>query len=120
MNSEPIKKTICFDFDGTICDTDETQPVPGRYYTSTPKARIVDIVKRFYNKGYTVVIDTARGSSATGLTKYYKRWKLKKLTQTQLKRWGVPYHKLRVGTKIAADLYIDDKSLPVSIFEKGN
>lgn len=117
MNSEPIKRTICFDLDGTICDTDEITPVPGRYYTCKPKPRIVEMVKRFYNKGYIVIVETARGSSATGLTKYYKRWKLKKLTQDQLKRWGVPYHKLRVGTKIAADLYIDDKSLPVSIFE---
>lgn len=117
MNSELIKKTICFDFDGTICDTDETIPVPDRYYTSEPKPRIIEMVKRFYNKGYTVIIDTARGSTASGWTKYYKRWKLKQLTQDQLKRWGVPYHKLRVGTKIAADLYIDDKSLPVSIFE---
>ena len=31
------------------------------------------------------------------------------LTEKQLESWGVKYHKIRAGTKFAADLYIDDK-----------
>ena len=109
---------MCFDLDGTLCDTDETQPVPVRYYTAKVKPHMVDVIKKFYSRGHTVIIETARGSKCTGVTKYYKRWKLKLLTQQQLKRWDIPYHQLRVGTKIAADLYIDDKGLSVSIFEQ--
>lgn len=118
MNSVRTNKiTICFDLDGTICETDELQPIPQRYYTATLKTNMLDVVKSFYSKGHTVIIETARGSGATGLTKYYKRWKLKQITMKQLKRWGVPYHQLRVGTKIAADIYIDDRCLPVKAFE---
>lgn len=117
MNSEPIK-TICFDLDGTICHTDETLPIPERYYKSTIKPHMRDVVNRFYKRGYNIIIDTARTSSATGLTKYMYRWKIKRLTQRQLHEWSVPYHELRVGTKPAADIYIDDKSVPVHFFEK--
>ena len=119
MNSEQNNKmTVCFDLDGTICTTDETQPIPQRYYTAEVKKHMVDVVSSFYEKGHTVVIETARGSSATGLTKYYKRWKIQQQTVKQLKRWGVPYHQLRVGIKIAADIYIDDRCLPVTAFEQ--
>lgn len=76
------------------------------------------VVKRFYNKGHRVIIDTARTSSAKGLTKYMYRCKIKKLTRKQLETWGIPYHELRVGIKPPADIYIDDKSVPAYVFEK--
>jgi hypothetical protein len=77
-----------------------------------------DVVTRFYDRGYNIIIDTARASSAKGWTKYMYRWKIKRLTQRQLHEWSVPYHELRVGIKPAADIYIDDKSVPVQVFEK--
>lgn len=117
MNSEQ-SKTICFDLDGTICSTDETLPIPERYYKSIVKPHMRTVVKRFYKKGHKIIIDTARTSSATGLTKYWYRCKIKKLTRQQLNSWDVPYHELRVGTKPAADIYIDDKSVPAYVFEK--
>jgi histidinol phosphatase-like enzyme len=109
---------ICFDLDGTICDTDDNLPVPEKYYRCNIKPVMRDVVKRFYDKGHTVIIDTARGSSATGLTKYYTRWKLKRHTRSQLKQWNVPFHQLRVGIKTPADMYIDDRALTPHIFEK--
>ena len=30
-------------------------------------------------------------------------------TQSQLDEWGLKYHELRTGSKISADIYIDDK-----------
>ena len=55
-------------------------------------------------------MDTARGS----VTKidYYD------LTNIQLKEWGVKYHELHVGKKIAADKYIDDKGINANEFFK--
>jgi len=109
---------LCFDLDGTLCEVDETLPVPDRYYHATIKPIMRQVVKSFHNKGHTIIIDTARASSARGLNKYYIRWKLKRLTKSQLKRWDIPYHTLRVGVKFPASIYIDDRSLPPSIFER--
>jgi uncharacterized HAD superfamily protein len=118
MKSVPDRLTFCFDLDGTICDTDESLPIPDRYYQCKPKQRMVDVITRYHNRGHRVIIETARTSSFTGLMKYINRWKIKRLTARQLEQWKVPYDMLRVGVKIPADLYIDDKALPVTIFEK--
>lgn len=109
---------LCFDLDGTLCEVDESIPHPERYYKATVKPVMRQVVHSFYNKGHTVIIDTARGSSARGLTKYYTRWKLKQLTKSQLKQWDIPYHTLRVGVKFPAELYIDDRGIPPSMFER--
>ena len=109
---------ICFDLDGTICETDDNLPVPYKYYRCKVKPVMRDVVKRFYDKGHTVIIDTARGSSARGLNKYLVRWRLTRHTRAQLKQWDVPYHQLRLGIKTPADIYVDDRSLTPYLFEK--
>jgi len=109
--------TVCFDLDGTICHTDETLPIPERYYQSTVEPVIRDVIQRMYQRGHTIIIDTARASSATGLNKYWKRYRMKLVTMKQLKEWKVPYHRLRVGVKFPADLYIDDKATTPGVFE---
>lgn len=108
---------ICIDLDNTICNTDEELPLSVRYERVTVKHHMIKIIND-WSKRHTIIIDTARGSSATGLTKYYKLWKLKKLTRNQLKSWGIQYHMLRVGQKTFADLYIDDKSIHPNVFNK--
>tara|TARA_B100002019_G_C21211862_1_gene569873 strand:- start:520 stop:852 length:333 start_codon:yes stop_codon:yes gene_type:complete len=108
---------ICVDLDNTICITDENLPLSIRYERVIVKDHMVKIINDWYKK-HTIIIDTARGSSLTGLTKYYKLWKLKVLTQNQLKSWGVQYHNLRVGQKTYADLYIDDKGIHPNVFCK--
>ena len=121
MNSELTPRTsitICFDLDGTLCDTDETIPIPERYYKATPKQHMIEIVNRFYNKGHNVVIDTARASGATCMTRFIKKYKLTQLTRNQLNKWGIKYTTLRVGKKTPADIYIDDRCLPPKIFDK--
>lgn len=118
MKSKDDRLTFCVDLDGTLCNTDEQQPIPERYYNSTPKHNMINVINKFYKQGHTIVIETARGSKSTGLTKYIKLWRIKQLTKRQLKEWNVMYHSLRVGVKIPADLYIDDKALPINIFER--
>lgn len=110
--------TICFDLDGTICDTDETLPLKCRYHEAVLKPDMKRLVENLYHRGHTIIIETARGSSARGILKYLKRKELTKLTYNQLKNWGIPYHQLRVGIKIPADIYIDDKCIPVNLLER--
>lgn len=88
----------CFDLDGTLCTT-----IDGEYEKSTPIDARIAFVNKLYDEGHTIIIETARGS-VTG-----KDWF--KLTIAQLKEWNCNYHLLRVGTKIYADFYIDDKAI---------
>ena len=46
----------CFDLDGTLCNTDGNN-----YKDSTPKKERIEIVNTLYDKGHTILIDTARG-----------------------------------------------------------
>lgn len=95
----------CFDLDGTLCvDTN------GQYEKAKPIIERVNIVNNLYDNGNTIIIETARGS----VTK--KDWY--EITETQLIKWGVKYHSLRVGNKIYADYYIDDKGINDKIFFK--
>lgn len=96
----------CFDLDGTLCVT-----VNGDYVNSKPINIRIEKVRQLFEGGNNIIIDTARGSS-TGID-----WS--ELTRSQLNEWGVPYHQLRTGKKIEADIYIDDKGCSdISFFEK--
>ena len=111
--------TIVFDLDNTICVTDEESPLSVRYTNCIVKPRIRDLINRLYKKGHTIYIDTARASSHKGIKGIYMRWFITRLTKKQLKEWNISYHKLRVGVKLPADLYIDDKSIHPKVFESG-
>lgn len=91
------KKIYCFDLDGTLCEWTKT------HVDSKPYPDRIAVVNKLYDEGNTIVIDTARGTM-TGKD-YFK------LTEDQLKEWGVKYHLLRTGQKIFADYYIDDKGI---------
>ena len=92
-----------FDLDGTLCAT------KGRDYpNSVPIDSRIAAVNRLHDEGHVILIDTARGS-LTG-----ENWR--GLTELQLRRWGVKYHELRVGKKLYADLYIDDKGVTAEEF----
>lgn len=89
---------ICFDLDGTLCETNDTD-----YNGAKPKLDRIKKVNKLYDNGVTIIIDTARGTT-TGLD-----WR--NFTESQLKEWGVKYHILRTGIKLNADLYVDDKAI---------
>lgn len=91
-------KTYCFDLDGTLCTNTE-----GDYENALPYTERISIVNDLYEKGNIIIIETARGSK-TGID-----WN--QITKNQLNKWGISYHKLRAGVKIAADIYIDDKGI---------
>jgi len=106
----------CFDLDDTLCSIDKELPLDVSYAKAKPITSMIAVVRKWYGMGHTIIIDTARGSSSSGLNKYYRRWKLKRLTERQLNQWKVPYHTLRVGVKPYADVYIDDKCLHPGVF----
>ena len=88
---------VYVDIDGTIC----TQAKDGNYGEAEPLPERIAEVNRYYDLGHTVVYWTARGTE-TGID-----WR--SVTEAQLARWGVRYHRLEFG-KPAFDLLIDDRA----------
>lgn len=98
MDSNESIKTYCFDLDGTLCTNTN-----GKYNEAVPYKDRIEKVNDLYEQGHKIIIDTARGT----VTK--KNWL--EFTDSQLKKWGVKYHKLRTGIKLEVDLHIDDKAI---------
>jgi hypothetical protein len=94
----------CFDLDGTLCSHEDD------YNLALPFPDRINKVNILYSEGNTILIDTARGST-TGID-----WT--ELTKNQLSQWGVRYHTLRLGVKLHADIFIDDKAISESDFFK--
>jgi len=88
----------CFDLDGTLCSDEK-----GAYEKAIPFEERIEKVNSLFEEGNTIIIDSARGSETK------KDWL--SLTETQLKTWGVKYNSFRVGQKIHADIYVDDKAI---------
>lgn len=88
-----------FDLDGTLCRTRGMD-----YHASEPIAERIAVVRELHGQGNHITIDTARAKEHAGLTR------------SQLESWGVPYHELRVGEKVAADVYVDDRAVNVGDF----
>mgnify|MGYP006089897165 FL=1 len=101
-----MKKTICFDLDNVICKTDKKK----NYKKSKPIFNNIKTINLLHEKGYNIIIFTARymGRCNGNLNLVIK--KIKPLTVLQLKKWGVLYHKLYFG-KPSYDLFIDDKAM---------
>ena len=99
-------KTVCFDIDNIICKTNFRH----EYSKSKPIKKNIKIINMTYDKGFKVILYTARfmGRCDGNLARVKK--KIKPLTLKQLKNWGVKYHKIYFG-KPSFDLFIDDKSL---------
>ena len=87
-----------FDIDGTICTN-----TFGEYNKATPFKERIEGINFLYDKGHTIKMFTARGSTTS------KNWT--DLTKMQLKKWGVKYHELIMNKKPHAHMYIDDKSI---------
>ena len=88
---------IYVDIDETICKTPDNRD----YNKSTPIYQRIKHINSLYEKGYTIIYWTARG------TVTQINWL--PFIEEQLGRWGCRYHDVRVG-KPQYDLWIDDKS----------
>ena len=100
-----MKKKYCFDIDGVICKT-----IGNNDKNSKPILIAINKINKLYEEGNYIIIFTARFMGRSKENKKIAKKKGLKITQTQLKKWGVLYHKLEFG-KPSFDLVIDDKSL---------
>ena len=91
--------TYVFDLDGTLCHT-----IGMEYAAAQPMFHRIRRVNDLYDKGHTIVIDTARGTTS-GADQWWD------LTRQQLEQWGVKHHKLHLGTKPFGDVYVDDRAV---------
>jgi phosphoserine phosphatase len=105
------KNTYCFDLDGTLCTQVDLENYganadPDRVFElAEPYNKRIMSVNALYDNGHTIYIDTARGTDHN--TQQLQEWY--DMTKKQLDIWGVKYHRLRVGHKLIADYYIDDR-----------
>lgn len=89
---------IMVDIDETICITPENRD----YTQAKPIQERIDRINALYDAGNEITFWTARGSG-TGLD-----WR--EVTESQLEKWGVKYHKLKMWKPIY-DLFICDKAI---------
>ena len=100
-----IKLVYYVDIDETICFYDGQR----EYENAKPIIENIEKINKIYDENNTVVYWTARGST-TGID-----WS--DLTRKQLKKWGVKYHKLKMG-KPYYDIFICDKAINTEEFFK--
>lgn len=100
----------CFDLDNTLCTIVKNKQGHKEYNLAQPMNDRIAVVNKLYDEGHLIKIDTARGAE-TGID-----WT--KFTENQLEMWGVKYHLLRVGKKLHANFYIDDKGMSDKEFFK--
>ena len=87
--------TYRIDIDGVLCTN-----TWGLYGKAKPIPENIAAVAKLYAEGHHIVLWTARGATS-GID-----WT--ELTTEQMKRWGVPYHELRLD-KPHYDYIVDDK-----------
>ena len=97
--------TYVFDIDGTICTATD-----GDYEEAKPLSDRIKIINRLYEEGHVIHFLTARGMGRSDNSQIFAHRLFYKLTENQLKQWGVKYHKLFLG-KPSGDIYIDDKGM---------
>lgn len=95
---------ICFDLDGTLC-------TGYPYENAVPMDQSKEMLLRLRADGHTIIIQTARGMGRANGNIGKAQSLVAQLTLNQLDQWGFVYDEIYFG-KPAADLYIDDKSLP--------
>jgi len=96
-------QVYCFDLDGTLCEIKKGPKGLKEYGKALPMWDRIKKVNQLYDEGHLIKIETARGRQTD------QEWE--EFTKNQLAEWGLKYHVLRVGVKMHANLYIDDKGI---------
>jgi hypothetical protein len=109
LNLSKFKKRICFDLDGVICKTQKNF-----YRTAKPIKSNINKINQLYDDDNYILVYTARfmGRSKENSLKAKKRGYF--LTLSQLKKWGLKFHKLMMG-KPSYDVIVDDKAINYSL-----
>ena len=100
-----LKKILCFDLDGVICNT------PGNEYKkSKPIIKNIKKINDLYDKGFKIIVYTARFMNRSNENVKVAHKKGFKFTFNQLQKWNLKFDVLKFG-KPSYDLIIDDKGL---------
>lgn len=105
--------TIVIDLDDTICFTENRD-----FKNSKPNSEVINKINQLYNKGYKIIIYTARGAKSCKTLEEREK-KYREITEKWLKNNKVNYSELLFG-KMNADYYVDDKNLSIEEFLKCN
>ena len=109
LSDETKYNTIVIDLDDTICYTENRD-----FENSIPNKEVIDKINKLYDKGYKIIIYTARGGKSCKTLKE-KENKYRNITEKWLNKHNVKYTKLLFG-KMNADYYVDDKNLSIEEF----
>lgn len=101
--------TIVIDLDDTICYTENRD-----FENSTPNEEVINKINELYNKGWKIIIYTARGAKSCN-TLEEREQKYRDITEKWLKKNNVQYNELVFG-KMNADYYVDDKNMSIEDF----
>lgn len=92
-------KVCCFDIDGVLVENNFPD-----YDKGLPIQKNIDFVNELYDRGFLIILNTARG------------WLMGKDwyedTEKQMKKYRIKYHYL-YNTKPAANFYIDDRNISI-------
>ena len=105
-------KRIIVDIDGTLCVVENRD-----FINAIPIQEVIDKVNEYYEKGYEVIISTARGQNSCNTVEEMQN-KYEAITKEWLDKAGVKYHRLEIGYKQNADMYVDDKAIRPEEFIK--
>lgn len=103
---------IVIDIDGTLCDE-----VCDKITERKPYLDRISRLNEMYDNGSEIIVYTSRGMKSTGDDPLASEGKYREITESQLKAWGLKYHKLMFG-KPNADVYIDNKNSLIEDFFK--
>jgi hypothetical protein len=98
-------KKFCFDIDGVICKT-----IKSNYKNSKPNFKVIKFINKLYDQGFYIIIFTSRYMGRNNENIKLAKKQGYSFTYTQLKRWGLKFHKLIFG-KPSYDFFVDDKML---------
>jgi capsule biosynthesis phosphatase len=102
-----IRPTIVVDLDGTLC---EQTRGGDEYANAAPRRDMIEKVNEYHDRGWRVVIFTARGMNSRNGNVWQAIEDYHGITTTWLYANGVKYHELQFG-KPAATWYVDDKGM---------
>ena len=101
--------TIVIDLDDTMCFTRNRD-----FENSIPNELVINKMNELYNKGWKLIIYTARGAKSCKTLEEREK-KYRNITENWLKKNNVKYNKLLFG-KMNADYYVDDKNMNIEEF----
>ena len=105
-------KRIIIDIDDTLCIVKNRD-----FINAIPIQEVIDKVNEYYDSGYEIIISTARGQKSCKTPEQMQE-KYYKITKEWLDKHNVKYHKLEIGYKQNADMYVDDKAIKPEEFVK--